>query len=56
LEKSRKDREQFFRHRDLANYFHAQIDLFTELCSGRSYHSINLLEKEFSYTCLVCAH
>jgi hypothetical protein len=46
-------REQFFLHRQLAQYYQAQIDLFAELCAGRSYHSIFQLEREFGYSDLV---
>jgi hypothetical protein len=45
--------QQFLNHRQLALYFQAQIELFGELCLGRSYHAINQLEQVFSYASLI---
>ncbi|GMI08106.1 hypothetical protein TrVE_jg11753 [Triparma verrucosa] len=39
-------------HTDLIHYLIAQIDLFANMCSGRSYNCIYALEKKFPYVVL----
>ena len=45
--------QSFEAQRQLALYYETQIDLFAEMCFGRSYNAINELCKEFSYPALV---
>jgi hypothetical protein len=43
----------FLEQRKLAEYYLAQILLYAELAANRSYHSIEQLERQFSYATLV---
>jgi hypothetical protein len=45
--------EAFLEQRKLAEYYLAQILLFSELAANRSYHSIQQLERQFSFESLV---
>ena len=37
----------------LANYFQSQIDVYAEMCIGRNYNVIFVLEKTFPYVMLL---
>jgi hypothetical protein len=46
-------RERFDKQVKLANYVIAEFDLLTNMCKGRSYNCIHMLEKSFSYGMLM---
>jgi hypothetical protein len=46
-------RARFFRQKQLATYFAAELRLLAAMCTGRSYNCINTLEKYWPYTALV---
>jgi hypothetical protein len=44
---------RFKRQEQLCQYFIAQIEMLSQLCFGRSYNCITMLQESFSYTTLV---
>ena len=48
-EASNEAREDFRRLHQLATYYASQLELFADLCLGRSYHCIYALEAQFSF-------
>jgi hypothetical protein len=50
-----EERHLFEKKKQLADFYEAQIDLYSEMCLDRSYNCIEALEGQFSYEMLVTA-
>jgi hypothetical protein len=53
LEAKPAEKDKFDKLQQLAAYYHCNLELYAEMCLGRSYNCIEQLKKQFSYELLV---